>query len=169
MIPFMSTAVYREVAYGLTGSRLPPPHEGNGYEIAAYLKQHLKPEDTVQPLGWREATLQAMLLTGTKVATPFNYDFMLYENPEHPYIRKLRDRFITKLKEVRPRFIIEGQQSAIGPAKSSLSAWPSLRDFIERWYVVDKQGTGYTIFKRRNRVETNGAWKGRNFDLREGR
>jgi hypothetical protein len=67
----------------------------------------------------------------------------------------LRDRFMAKMKEAPPRFIIEGQQPGVKPKQSSFSGWPALSDFIEHWYTVDRQGSWYVIYKRAHMVSNS--------------
>lgn len=148
LIPFMSTTAYRTIAYGVTGDRLPPPHEGKADEIADYLKRNLSGQDTVQAIGQSEPAIQAMLTARAKAATSFHYDFMLYYHVSNPYIRMLRNRFLTELQNASPRFIIEIQKSSEHVWARSVD-WPELRDFIARSYVIDAQGAGYVIFRRR--------------------
>jgi hypothetical protein len=148
LIPFMCTAAYRTMAYGVTGNRLPSPSEGKVDEIADYLKKNLGPQDTMQAIGQTEPAIQAMLMARAKAATSFHYDFMLYYHVSNPYIRMLRKRFMEELQNASPRFLIEVQKANEHVSDRSVG-WPELRDFIARSYAVDAQGPGYVVFQRR--------------------
>ena len=59
-------------------------NQGPPAEIAKYLKDHLEPGDTVQPMDWTGAKiLKGMLIARAKVATSFVYDFHFLSSCVH--------------------------------------------------------------------------------------
>lgn len=75
--------------------------------ISAFLKDNLKPNETVQPLDWTGGAVHAMLLSKAKIATPFIYDFHFYYNLNTNYINDLRKKFINLLNLARPDYIVD--------------------------------------------------------------
>ena len=86
-----------------------PPRGGRVDKIAGFLKERLKPEDKVQALDVVDSASHAMLLSEAKAATPYLCDDIFYHNTSDPYMQSLRKRFIARLSEERPRFIIEAR------------------------------------------------------------
>ena len=81
------------------GYPMEKPKEGRVDAIAHYLTRHLRPGDRVQPLDWTGGAVHAMLLARAQLATPFMYDFHFYHHVSHPYIQRLRRRFLHALVE----------------------------------------------------------------------
>jgi hypothetical protein len=118
-------------------------------EIAAFLKEYLKEEDTVQPLDWTGGSLLAMLETRAQIATPYVFDFYFYHHLSSPYIHSLRADFMEQLQKSRPRFVIE--VTAIDKpwvAGSDTSRdFPELRKFIEENYSITLYKDDYVIYE----------------------
>jgi len=82
-------------------------------DLARYMKEHLRPGETVQPLDWTSGVVHAMLRAEVKIATPFIYYFHFFHHPKSEYIQNLRKRFVAELEAARPRFIIWGVEGLI--------------------------------------------------------
>jgi len=127
----------------------PTPNNGRVDEIATFLKANLSPGDTVQPLDWTGGTVNAMLLTGARIATPFIYDFHFYHHISSDYTQELRRNFLVDLEETRPRFIIE-VFSDDKPWVSGIDTtreFKELRNLLTYEYIIVFEGDGYTIFE----------------------
>ena len=125
------------------------PKNGRVDEIADWLKNNLRPGDTVQPLDWSGGSLHAMLLAKADLATRFMYDYHFYHHVSSPYIQGLRRTFISQLHDAIPRFII-----AVNTNKPSVSGvdttneFPELSQFLYSCYSMAYEGSGYYIYER---------------------
>jgi len=126
-----------------------PPKVARVEQIAAFLKENLEPGDKVQPLDWAGGALHAMLITRVEPATPFIYDFYFYHHISHPYIQNLRRKFILRLQESRPRFIIQivDQGKPWVSGKDTTREFRELKAFMENSYTVVNKGSGYLIYE----------------------
>ncbi|MEN6643135.1 MAG: hypothetical protein ABFE08_11865 [Armatimonadia bacterium] len=131
--------------------QLPPPKDGRVDVMAGYLRGHVRPGDTVQPLDWTGGAVHAMLLTRSRLATPFWWDFCFYHHVSQPYIQGLRQRFMAAFLAAKPRFVIR----VTGAHKPWPSGADTTREFAEldralaADYVTDLTGNGFTILRRR--------------------
>jgi len=121
-------------------------------KIGSYLKANLQTGDTVQPLDNTGGAVNAMLLARARLATPFYQDFHFYHHISNPYITRLRELFIKKLTDIKPRFIIQ-----VDTLKPWLSGYDTTREFKELevllgiYYIADFKGDGYIIYKMKTR------------------
>ncbi len=127
------------------------PLGGRVDQLVSFLENRLRPEDTVQPLDWTGGTLQAMLISRAKLATPFVFDFYFYHHISHPYIQDLRRRFLESLRAYPPRFMIavisEDKPWVSGPDTSR--EFPELQTFLEENYIVRVRRKDYVIYEHR--------------------
>lgn len=126
-----------------------PPKNGRVDAIARFLQLRLEPGDQVQPLDWTGGAVHAMLLAQARAATPFIYDYHFYHHLSQPYIQTLRQRFIQKLKQTEPRFMVEIQTDkpwVTGPDTSR--TFQELTDFLASHYSISTKGDGYIIYER---------------------
>ena len=140
----------------LTGHAAPAPLRGRVDAMAAYLRTHTGPGDTVQPLDWTGGAVHAMLLARVPLATPFVYDFHFYHHVSRPYIRALRERFVAALAAARPRVIIwvETDKPWVS-GEDTTRKFPALETFLADHYRIDALGDGYVMLMR-----TDGAAPG---------
>jgi len=120
-------------------------------EIARFLEKNLEDGDTVQPLDWTGGTLLAMLETRTYIATPYIFDFYFHHHISTPYIKFLREDFMSELQTTSPRFIIEVtaiDKPWISGADTSRE-FPELREFLNENYSVTIQKDDYVIYERK--------------------
>ena len=92
-----------------------------------------------------------MLLAQAKTATPFIYDYHFYHHLSQPYTQTLRQRFIQKLKQAEPRFVVEIQTDkpwVTGPDTGQ--TFQELTDFLASHYSISTEGDGYIIYERNN-------------------
>ena len=146
MLPFLPQ-IYSELRFG----QGPGPKNGRVDELADFLRTHLRPGDTVQPLDWTEGSLNAMLSTDAELATGFPYTYQFHHHVSTPYIQGLRRRFMHELRASRPRFVIETHSIwwiLQGPDTSP--DFPALRLWLEENYAVRHRGEGYSIHERRS-------------------
>jgi hypothetical protein len=134
----------------IRGRPLSAPKHGRPDEMARYLREHLRPGDTVQPLDWTGGAVHAMLLARAQPATPFLYDFVLYHHVSEPYIQRQRQRFITALDAANPRFVLQVYRDkpfVTGPGTTV--SFPELDRRLASGYAVVLQGDGIRILERR--------------------
>lgn len=125
------------------------PKGGRVDEIAAYLKSNLREGDKVQPIEGAGGAIQAMLMSGVQLATPFYYDTCFCHHVSHPYIKGLRRSFIESLYIAAPRFIVRIDPDVpwfFGPDTSG--DFPDLRYLLDSRYKVVYGGRGYEIYER---------------------
>jgi hypothetical protein len=124
-----------------------PPKEGRPDAIAAYLRAHLRPGDTVQPLDWaRGGVVHGMLMAEAPLATRFLYSFHFYHHVSTPYIQALRAEFLSQLRARRPRFIIETTIPPPWPVGLDTTRdFPELQRLLAANYRVALLGQGFTV------------------------
>jgi type III secretory pathway component EscS len=132
----------------LRGLPMKPPVAGRVDEIASFLQPRLQPGDTVQPLDWTGGALHAMLLARAVTATPYIYDYHFYHHVDDPFIRMIRARFIARLREQPPKFVIHvlDEPRPLGPGTST--EFPELQRFLAEKYSIVRTGHGYEILQR---------------------
>jgi len=121
--------------------------------ISGYLREHLQPGDTVQPLDWTGGALDAMWRARAPVATRYLADFYFYHHVSTPYVQSLRKHFMDDLRRARPRVVIEIQ--TLKPwvrGRDTTREFLELRQFLDGDYFVDFIGDGFVIHLRRDKV-----------------
>jgi len=139
-----------EFLSAFTKKGIPVPKGGRVDRIADYLKTHMKPGETVQPLDWTGGAIQAMLVARARLATTFLCDPQFYHHVSQPFIQGLRNRFVRELKAARPRFIIEvvtDKPWVSGP--DTTREFPELQNLMKSQYIVALKGDGYNIYEKR--------------------
>ena len=123
------------------------PKKGRPDKIARFLKENLRPGDTVQPLDWaRGGAVHGMLMAEARIATPFIYYFHFFHHVSNPYIRNLRGRFLKSMYKAKPRFVIEIIPEwpwVSGP--DTTQRFAEMEEFLKRYYLVRVRGKGYLI------------------------
>ncbi|HOQ59649.1 MAG TPA: hypothetical protein PLN93_09330 [Vicinamibacterales bacterium] len=119
--------------------------------MRAFVAEHLRPGDTVQPLDWTGTALHAMLAARARAATPFLEDVHFYHHAGHPYVQGLRASLVRRLERERPRFILQVDQPGWAASPDAVHPFPTLGALLERDYVAAARGTGWQIFERRSR------------------
>jgi hypothetical protein len=128
-----------------------PPKGGVPDEIGRFLRSHLRPGDTVQPLDWTGGAVHGMLMARAPLATRFMYDFHFYHHINSPYVARLRREFMNELGVRQPRFIIQVFEDKPWPAGTNTTReFPDLQAFLERRYTTAQQGGTYRILERRD-------------------
>jgi hypothetical protein len=129
------------------------PKEGRVDSIAGYLKTHLRPGDTVQPVDWTGGVIHAMLISKARLATRFVYTFHFYHHVSTPYIQSLRRQFIRQVRASKPRYVIVVDQRlqpfVYGP--DTTRSFPELDNMLRFQYRTAYRGKDYTIFERNDR------------------
>jgi len=140
------------VVVQLAGRPPPPPNAGRVDEIAAYLRRELRPGDRVQPIDWTGGAIHAMLAARAQAATPWITDFQFYHHVSHPYIQRLRERFVADLARAKPRFVVRvGSERDMPRGHDASWRIEGLEWILARDYRVDVRGDGYTILRRAER------------------
>jgi hypothetical protein len=125
------------------------PKGGVPNEIVGFLRSHMKPGDTVQPLDWTGGAVHGMLMARIPLATRFMYDFHFYHHISHPYIGELRRSFMDELSVKKPRFIIQVLEDKPWPSGPDTTRdFPELQSFLEQYYAAAKQDARYRILQR---------------------
>jgi len=128
------------------------PKNGRIDEIANYLREHLQPGDTVQPLDWTSGAAHALLLAKADLATSFVSDQQFYHHIESPYIVGLRKRFIRELQGAQPRYVVqmtcEDKPWPAGP--TTTRKFPELSSFLDTQYNQVLVRDDFVIWERRS-------------------
>ncbi len=134
----------------LRGLPIHPPSAERIGEIAAFLRNNLQPQDTVQPLDWTGGAVHAMLLSRARLATRFVYDFHFYHHVSAPFIGTLRAEFLKDLGRVKPRFIVEitGEDKPWVSGRDTTRDFPELRTFLAQNYRIALHSDDYIIYER---------------------
>jgi hypothetical protein len=148
------TAPLRLLAEGRGDSVALNPRKRRPQEIGAFLRAHLEPGDTVQPLDWTGGAIHGMLLSRAELATSFVYDFHFYHHVDSAYIRVLRARFAREFEASQPRYVIEilGLKPVV-KTEAARSLFPALQAFLDAAYTPVHRGPGFVIYERRNNAD----------------
>jgi len=144
-----------------------PPKEGRPDQIAAFLREHARDGDTVQPLDWAQiGVVHGMLLAEAAPATSFLYSFHFYHHVSTPYIQDLRARFIDQFDRANPVFVVEGHPSLVTNGRRGRLPWVAGKDTTRRFPALENRllaryepvlsSLKFTIWERRDRVEPSG-------------
>jgi len=133
----------------LSGEEWLDPRVQRADRLAEFLKENLRPRDTVQPLDWTGGAVHGMLLAEARLATPFVYDFHFYHHVSVDYIQDMRKRFLGELGASPPRYIIQVE---------TMRPWISGEDTERRFRALDElvasnyteahAGFGYRVYER---------------------
>jgi hypothetical protein len=121
-------------------------------EIAGELAPRLAPGDTVQPLDWTGGAVHALLLTRTRIATPFLYDFYFYHHPDSGYVTALRRRFLDQLAAARPAFVVMTDQLRRLEGPRTTYRFDALTGLLARDYCVVVATRRFVLYERRDRA-----------------
>lgn len=136
-----------ELRLQMQGRPVPAPLHGRVDEIAAFLQQHLKPGDRVQPLDWTAGALHGMLLAKTPLATRFLYDYHFYHHPGHPVTEALRAEFMQEMTQNPPRFVIDVDSPYHPKSFPDAPSFPKLQNWLKNHYRLAHQGKEYRILE----------------------
>jgi hypothetical protein len=104
----------------------------------------------VQPLDWTGGTIHAMLISEAVTATPYIFDYYFYHHVSEPYMQELRRRFMERLKEENPRFMIDMVATPRPTGKDTTTEFPELQNFMHNNYIVVYKGNGFTILEKKS-------------------
>ena len=146
------SSVWSAMTHQLRGEVFYQDKIARGDAIAAYLRKHLAPGDTVQPLDWTGGSHQAMLAVRAELATPFLVDSCFYHHVSNPYIQGLRRRFIASLLAVQPRFIIQVLARDLPSGPDTSPNFPELEDILSTRYrrAAANFKLGFVIYERKS-------------------
>jgi hypothetical protein len=119
-------------------------------QIGDFLNERLLPGDTVQPMDWTKgAVVHGLLLAEAELATSFIYDFHFYHHVSNPYIRALRQRFLSELEAASPRYIVRSRVGPFPTGPDTNRKFEGFRRLLKERYrkVVDTRA--YAIFELR--------------------
>ncbi len=151
----LGTDVRSLLSHRRSGPEAYAPKQGRVDEMAGWLKDRLRPGDTVQPLDWVSGSIHAMLLAEAKLATQFMFDYTFYIHVSSPVVLGLRQSFMSQLREASPRFIIE-VVAEYKPWVSGIDTtreFDALHHFLDDYYTVAYEGDGYLIHERMSNVQ----------------
>lgn len=136
----------------LSGQERHAPADGRADEIAAFLRAHMHPGDTVQPLDWTGGVILGLLLAEAPLATRYMYDYHFYHHVSSAQNQKLRADFLRRLESSRPRFVIEvpGDEKPWVTGVDTSRSFEPLHVWLDRHYRVRLQRSAYVIFERAN-------------------
>jgi hypothetical protein len=138
-----------------------PPKEARADRIAAFLTEHVREGDTVQPLDWAAVgVVHGMLLAEASPATSFLYSFHFYHHVSTTYIQDLRARFIQEFDEADPAFVVEGRRGPGLPwvwGEDTTMHFPALEQRLRDRYVRVRQSPMFTIWENQNHVGRSGV------------
>jgi len=131
------------------------PKGGRPDAVAEFLKERLKPGDTVQPLDLTGGMIHGMLYAEARIATPFIYYFHFLHSINTDYIKNLRARFISDLTAARPRFILKRHPAngAFVTGVNTTKVFKEVDEFIAANYVIAKNDPGYIIYERKDAID----------------
>ena len=119
-------------------------------QIASHLQRRLTAQDTVQPLDWTGGAVHAMLLANATPATRFLYDFHFLHHVSHPYIQRLREELMDRLRQAPPRFMIAVHHRTTMAGPDTDQSFDDLDVMLRDHYDRAVVGDGFTIWERRS-------------------
>lgn len=151
LVAWQELPVHPLVRAQLHGVPVPPPKAGRPDQIAAFLRERMKPGDLVQPLDITGGAVHGMLLARAPIATPFLYDSFFYIRVSEPFVQKLRSEFLERMTRVRPRFVVDvyAEDKPWVRGADTTREFPELRAMLARDYVRVGEGLGTAIYERR--------------------
>ena len=108
-------------------------------EIADFLRAHLRPGDLVQPLDEGGPAMRAMLTSKALLATPYMTYRQLLVNDINPQVKAMRERFLVKMQQTPPRYIIDTHTATKKSFAGEPYAFEALDQILDIHYrkVVD--------------------------------
>ncbi len=125
--------------------------------VADYLRSHLRPGETVQPLDVAGGVVHGMLLAQAPPATRFIYDFHFYHHESSPTIRALRREFVAELDERAPRFVVRLEKTSEdeGPWRPSGhdcgGEFPELEELLREHYREAARDRNVVVLEKRSK------------------
>lgn len=121
------------------------------FRIAAYLRQHLQPGDTVQAIDGSGDGQGSLLLARATPATRFLEDIPLYMQPDAPATQALRREFVSTLAARQPAYIVHIENFFHPAGGNRLKEFRELSAFIDSHYdVVHAEDSEFIIFRRKD-------------------
>ncbi len=141
--------VATDFIFQITGQGVRAPNSGRADEIAEFLSNNLRPGDKVQPLDWTGGGVHGCLIARADIATSFVWDAHFYHHVDHPYICRIRQRFIDELYAGLPRFIIDvyGEDKPWPAGDNTSREFPLLKIILKQYYEIATDGAGYRILE----------------------
>jgi len=132
-----------------------PPHHFKGFQctedLILDLQGRVSPSENVQVIDFMSGAIQALYTLHYRQATKFIYDFHFFHNSAHPYIKKLREEFLTELKQKPPIFIIVAKNSWPASGYERLQDFPELVEWIHSNYFLETERECYRLYKKSNK------------------
>lgn len=130
--------------------RSPAVSDGQVDAMAGFLRERLRPGDTVQPLDWTGGAVHAMLIAKARLATRFMYDYHFHHHVSEPFIQELRRRFLDEFDSSRPRFVIEyfGEHKPWPSGEDTSRSFDELEQRLADRYTVAASGPEWRIHQR---------------------
>jgi hypothetical protein len=134
----------------------PPAHwrDERPREIAAFLKEHLRPGDRVQLLDWFGGASGAAWRAQADSGARFYMDYQFHLHPSDPQSRRLQDEFFAQMAQSPPRFVIqvtkernEFQQTTPADADAERAFNKRLAAEVLSRYRAAKEGAGYVVWE----------------------
>ena len=126
---------------------------GNGAatDLAAYLRTHRAPGETVQPLDTVIGVVDGMWRADAPLATSFTYQFMFFHHPNSPTIQLFRARFLRELDAARPALIVRAAGAGwLCGGVASTPDFDELERLIADHYQVEHTASEFTVYRRRD-------------------
>lgn len=121
----------------------------NVRRISIWLKSHLKPGDTVQPIEWASCGIvHAMLIAEAKIATPIIWGEALYHHVTNPFVVRLRENFMARMNEAKPRYVIQSDKDYYLPGPDSAESFIELDALLRDQYTKVLESKSFTIWER---------------------
>jgi hypothetical protein len=129
---------------------LPPDRSERAEAIGKFLKDRLRPGDTVQALDWTAGGIHGALIAQARPATRFIYDFHFYHDVSTPVIWRLREELVGGLRRSAPRFIVRtgGPDRPYVRGRDTTTEFEALEALLRADYRVAAQGAGFVIYER---------------------
>lgn len=150
-VVWISLAVPRSIREAVGPGAVATDKHGVPDRFAAFLKEHARAGDRVQPLDWTGGSIHGMLMAGARPATRFLYTFHFYHHVNSAFIHQIRGEFIRELRAARPRFLLEAVDGPHPCGEGTSETFLELEQWKDAFYHIVESGSGYRIW------ELNGA------------
>jgi hypothetical protein len=116
-------------------------------DIAAFITQHLKPGETIQPIDQGGPSTIYLLKANAVLATPYLGSFMFLHHINQPYVQKAQKNFLQLLNEKPPALILFMTDFTKPSGADTITEIPGLNDFLTRHYRVIRKDPLFTFWE----------------------
>lgn len=105
-------------------------------DVAAFIKQHLPPDKTIQIIETGGPSTLYLLEANAVIATPYLESYTFLHHVSEPYVQHAQQDFLHRLQEKPPALFLVMTRITKPSGIDTISAIPGLQDFLHAHYKV---------------------------------